>query len=109
VNLRAALLPGEQITRRECEAVERALDERLREGDRYCACPDGSYVLLLSSLTENEAAIVAQRLAGEVSLRVAIVNRRSWRATIAAYPHDALTSAALQRLAKTGARNTAVK
>jgi hypothetical protein len=109
VNLRAQLFPGEQISRDECEVIESTLEDRLRQNDRYCFCDDGSYVVVLAAITEDEALIVAQRLAAEVTLRVTRVNRRTWRASIAGYPRDATTAAALHRLSRTGARRAAVR
>jgi hypothetical protein len=109
VNVRAQLLPGELVSRAECEIIERTLDERLRQDDRYCLCEDGSYVVVLAAITEDEALIVAQRLAAEVTLRIARANRRTWRASIAGYPRDATTAAALHRLSRTGSRGAAVR
>jgi hypothetical protein len=83
------LLPGEHITHDEAQMVTRSLARQLRRADAVAALADGAYVAVLPDTPGDAAQIVAQRIAGDLSIRSAGINRRNFLIGLAVYPHDA--------------------
>jgi hypothetical protein len=94
---------GASLSSTEHGLAARTIAEHLRDEDQFCALDDGSYLVVLQRTDEDHAAVVAQRLAVELTLRSGAVNQRTWRVGLARYPHDARTEAALIDLARSAA------
>jgi hypothetical protein len=103
LTLTPQLIPGERIYRAELDVVARTLEEQLRDGDSYCEGADGAFFAKLVGTTDDQAEVVAHRIARDLWTRSAAVKRRNWHVAVAAYPRDAATEAALARLARTAA------
>jgi hypothetical protein len=106
LNLAPQLLGDEQLGRPEMQLATSVLSERLRGDDTYCALDDGSLVVLLPHTTDDDAAIVAHRLAQDLVTRSSSIRRRNWQVGVAAYPRDARTQGALIELARAAARRS---
>jgi hypothetical protein len=68
--------------------TERALRERLRADDHFCANSDGSFFIVLANCSGDNARVVAHRIGVEVTLRANSVRSRNWTAAVAGYPRE---------------------
>jgi hypothetical protein len=93
------LLASDVVTRTEADAVTKTLAAGLRSDDRFCLFDDRSYMIVLAHTDDDQARVVAQRLAVELTMRSAGVQRRKWMVSVAPHPYDERTAAALADLA----------
>lgn len=91
------------VSAAEAEASTRTISTQLRINDQFCMLDDGSYIVVLAETPEDDARVVARRIASELTLRSGGINQRKWLAGVAQYPGDARTEAALIALAQASA------
>jgi len=72
------LLPHEKLHPAEHALVRETLAAQLRNTDHVGVMSDGSYLAVLPETPEPAAEAVAQRVAAELSLRSASLNKRTW-------------------------------
>lgn len=89
--------------------VTRSLAYQLRRADAVAALADGAYVAILPDTPADAAQIVAQRIAGDLAIRSAAINRRNFLLGIAVYPHDATIASDLIDAAVRAAANSRLR
>ena len=94
------LMPGERLSKAEVALVEKTLGEKLRRDDCYCAMDDNTFLIVLEGATDDDAMVVAHRVALEVMSKSGAIQRRNWQAGIARYPRDGKTQSSLIKLAR---------